>query len=97
MEPLSEEVLTFDNHKNECRCCFRSLIDSKIVNINKQIEEKFFLLTQLDVRKLLSSRKLRNVLSGNHFSSWRMKTSHHASASCATMTWKFSLTSGKTE
>lgn len=45
---LSGEDSIIEDHLNKCRCCFRLLINEH-KNIDKDIEEKFFLLTQISV------------------------------------------------
>ena len=45
---LCVEESIFEDQINKCRCCFRLLINEQ-KTIDKDIEEKFFLLTQISV------------------------------------------------
>lgn len=42
--------LQLEDHARKCRCCFRILVDvDNTIKITREIEEKFFQLTQIEV------------------------------------------------
>lgn len=75
METVIEEEFRLEDNLNKCRCCFRTLIDEqKFTKITKAIEQKFFDLTSIKVKrisllKLLLLMKFFQLFEASVFSS----------------------------
>jgi hypothetical protein len=54
MEIITEDDFRLEEQLDKCRCCFRVLsAEQKFIEITKIIEQRFFELTQIQVRKIL--------------------------------------------